>query len=107
MMICAHVSEEHPISQCDCPNCNHHWQITPGVGTNSNRSIALQLLWNYLSPSRYPSNDTLNVFDPQGLIRPHLSIAIPPQTHSIRQLIYYHKEQQAYQWIKNLGWLMR
>jgi len=101
----AWFSEDTPISQCDCPNCNHHWQ---DYTWSWDKQQPDQLRCNYcgtiVSQARYPSNDTLNVFDPQGQIRPHLVYRDSTgKRFPIRQLIYYHKEQQAYQWIKNLG----
>ncbi|MBN1541377.1 heparinase II/III family protein, partial [candidate division KSB1 bacterium] len=98
-------SEQTPISQCDCPYCNHHWQ---DYTWSWDKDCPDELRCNYCggitSAAHFPENDTLNIIDPQGQIHPHpVYRDSTGKRFPFRQLIAFHKERYAYGWIETLG----
>jgi len=98
-------SEYTPMSECDCPYCGHYWLDYVWQWSKDKPD---QLQCNYCngitSLEHFPENDSFNVIDPQGNIHPHpIYRDSTGKVFSIRELIYFHKERLAYQWIENLG----
>lgn len=98
-------SEYTPMSECDCPYCGHYWL---DYVWHWSKEKPDQLECNYCkgitSLEHFPENDSFNVITPQGKIHPHpVYRDSTGKLFPIRELIYFHKELHAYQWIENLG----
>lgn len=98
-------SEFTPMSECDCPYCGHYWLDYVWHWSQEKPD---QLQCNYCngitSLEHFPENDSFNVIDPQGNIRPHPVFRDSTgKVFPIRELIFFHKERYAYSWIENLG----
>ncbi|MBD3385676.1 hypothetical protein GF407_12220 [candidate division KSB1 bacterium] len=94
-----------PISQCDCPYCNHHWQDYVWAWSPSEPD---QMVCNHCggitSMKHFPENDSIYVYAPTGEITPHpVYRDSSGKIYPIRELVFYYKNRYAYAWIKNLG----
>ena len=98
-------SEYTPISQCDCPYCGHNcldyvWEWTP----DKPDQVTCRYCNGITSLTHFPENDAVNIIDPQGVIHPHpVYKDSTGKIFPIQQLLYFHKNKLAYQWINDLG----